>query len=443
MCSFLVFNWLIKNIEYINYFLKFRGPDCTTHLIYNNFTFLHNLLHLTGDITYQPFIDNKRKIVALFNGEIYNYKDFGDYKSDGYCLIDLYLKYGFDFIKQLDGEFAIVLFDFNNDKFIISTDIFSTKPLWYAIDDKKLGISSYQSGLERAKMSNIIKLNANTSLIFNISNLKQIKEKRVHKFNFRQFKTSYDDWLEAFINSIKKRAMNNNYEIFICLSSGYDSGSICATLNELKKNYETFTIIGGENKKIIDERIKINNIKSHIMNIDDRKKENIKKYLYENAENYEYVHVERNIRDDPASIGMAHICKINNARNYRICLTGTGADEIHCDYGFNGEKKARSSCFGGKFPDDLSTILDNDPKKKVIWESFFGKSQRDFLSKEEIIGGLYGIECRYPFLDKYVVQEFLNLTPELKNQEYKGCIEYLLKKFKYPYEKDKKRGFFF
>ena len=101
------------------------------------------------------------------------------------------------------------------------------------------------------------------------------------------------------------------------------------------------------------------------------------------------------------------------------------------------------SIYGGKFPDDLSTILDNDPKKKVIWESFFGKSQRDFLSKEEIIGGLYGIECRYPFLDKYVVQEFLNLTPELKNQEYKGCIEYLLKKFKYPYEKDKKRGFFF
>lgn len=443
MCSFLVFNWLINNIEYINYFLKFRGPDCTNQVSYKNFTFLHNLLHLTGDISYQPFIDNEKQIITLFNGEIYNYKDFGDYKSDGYCLIDLYLKYDFDFIKQLDGEFAIVLFDFKNNKFCISTDIFSTKPLYYAINKKKLGIASYQSALIRNKMKNVIKLKANTTLVYQISNLKLLKEKRVHKFNFDQFKTSYDDWVDAFINSLKKRSFNNNYEIFVCLSSGYDSGAICCILNEISKSYQTFTIIGGENKTIIEDRIKINNNKSNIINISDDEKKTFKKYLKNNAEDYNYIHVQRNIKDDPASIGMAYICNINNKRNYRICLTGTGADEIHCDYGFNGEKKARSSCFGGKFPDDLTKIISNDPKNEVIWESFFGQSQTDFLSKEEIIGGLYGIECRYPFLDKYVVQEFLNLTPELKNRSYKGCIEYLLQKYKYPYEKDKKRGFFF
>ena len=30
----------------------------------------------------------KDDVVAVFNGEIYNYKDFGDYKTDGYDLID-------------------------------------------------------------------------------------------------------------------------------------------------------------------------------------------------------------------------------------------------------------------------------------------------------------------------------------------------------------------
>lgn len=443
MCSFLVFNWIINNIDYINYFLKFRGPDSTNNFTFNNFSFIHNLLHLTGDITYQPFVNLDHKIVALFNGEIYNYKDFGDYKSDGYCLIDLYLKYGFDFIKNLDGEFAISLFDFKNNKFCISTDIFSTKPLWYAIHNKKLGISSYESALKRAELKNIVKLNANTTLVFNISNLKKIKEKRVFKFNFDQIKDTYDDWVNAFINSIKKRSDNNNYEIFVCLSSGYDSGLICCVLNSINKKYQTYTIIGGENKKIIDDRININKQKSHIIDIDDKLKSDINKYLHKHAENFDYTHVTRNVRDDPASIGMAHISSINSRKNNRICLTGTGADEIHCDYGFNGEKKARSSCFGGKFPDDLNQILSNDPKDKVIWESFYNKSQKDFLSKEEIIGGLYGIECRYPFLDKYVVQEFLNLKPELKNNNYKGCIEYLLKKFNYPYEINKKRGFFF
>ena len=91
MCSFLIFNWLIENIEYVNYFLKFRGPDLTNSITYEGFLFLHNLLHLTGDITKQPFIDEENKIVCLFNGEIYNYKSFGDYKSDGYCLINLYI----------------------------------------------------------------------------------------------------------------------------------------------------------------------------------------------------------------------------------------------------------------------------------------------------------------------------------------------------------------
>ena len=29
MCSFLVANWLISNLTYANFFLRFRGPDAT------------------------------------------------------------------------------------------------------------------------------------------------------------------------------------------------------------------------------------------------------------------------------------------------------------------------------------------------------------------------------------------------------------------------------
>ena len=112
MCSFLILNWLAQNIEYLNYFIKFRGPDLTNIYNYENFMFLHNLLHLTGNVTAQPFKDDDNKIVCLFNGEIYNYKSFGDYPSDGFCLIDLYKKYDLEFVRHLDGEFALCLFDF-------------------------------------------------------------------------------------------------------------------------------------------------------------------------------------------------------------------------------------------------------------------------------------------------------------------------------------------
>ena len=38
------------------------------------------------------------------------------------------------------------------------------------------------------------------------------------------------------------------------------------------------------------------------------------------------------------------------------------------------------------------------------------------LRREEFTSGIFGIETRYPFLDKFVVQEFLNLSVNLKNK---------------------------
>ena len=35
----------------------------------------------------------------MYNGEIYNYLKFGDYNSDGECIIDLYKKYEKNFLK--------------------------------------------------------------------------------------------------------------------------------------------------------------------------------------------------------------------------------------------------------------------------------------------------------------------------------------------------------
>jgi asparagine synthetase B (glutamine-hydrolysing) len=57
--------------------------------------------------------------------------------------------------------------------------------------------------------------------------------------------------------------------------------------------------------------------------------------------------------------------------------------------------------------------------------------------KEECVGGSLGYETRYPFLDRKVVQAYLNLKPELKNQNYKSPLTYLLQKFNYPFKFEK------
>ena len=58
-----------------------------------------------------------------------------------------------------------------------------------------------------------------------------------------------------------------------------------------------------------------------------------------------------------------------------------------------------------------------------------------------MIAGLFGIEGRYPYLDKNTPQEFLRLTAKLKNSCYKNCIANFLEIHNYPFEKEIKIGF--
>ena len=129
MCGILYTNKDLSkiNLDYVLEFLKKRGPDSTNVKNIKDHTFVHTLLSMTGPVTEQPFYNNNESVICIFNGEIYNFEDFGDYKSDGECLIPLYEKYGNDFISHLDGEFAILLVDFSKDFLRELSNQFSSK----------------------------------------------------------------------------------------------------------------------------------------------------------------------------------------------------------------------------------------------------------------------------------------------------------------------------
>jgi asparagine synthetase B (glutamine-hydrolysing) len=127
------------------------------------------------------------------------------------------------------------------------------------------------------------------------------------------------------------------------------------------------------------------------------------------------------------------ICRMAKENNKKIYLSGQGADEIFSDYGFNGKSIFDHSNFGGLFPNDLRTIFP--------WPSFFESSQRSYLTKEEYIAGSYGLEARYPFLDKAVVQEFLWLSVDLKNKNYKNVLHNLMSIRNFPFNVGVKTGF--
>ena len=430
MCGFGVSN--VTQLNSTNTFCQRRGPDLTNSKVINGIEFLHNLLHITGELTPQPIV--RDDVICVFNGEIYNYKEFGNYASDGECIIDLYEKQGDEFVSQLDGEFALCLIDFRNRKIIIANDTFSCKPLWYEFSNGKFGIASYESQLRGLGFNNPIKLEANVTKIYNLDSLQQIKKYHNFTFDTTQHKTSFDDWLTAFSNSIAKRIANTDKGMFVGLSSGYDSGAIACELQKQSANFKAYSITNNENEAVLQQRLRlIKNTESFFLQPQEFQK--WKTELNSNCENFEYDDGFRNynIKKDQASMGLSAICHRANGEGRRIYFSGQGADEIISDYGFGGKKIYKHSGFGGLFPAQMNGFFP--------WHSFYDGTQIQYLNKEEYVAGHFGIETRYPFLDRQLVQEFLWLTHDLKNSKYKSALDEYLSVNNFPFQAQEKRGF--
>jgi asparagine synthetase B (glutamine-hydrolysing) len=443
MCSILITNKAIdQKLEQVNKYLKLRGPDATNIYKQEGITFVHNLLSMTGEFTPQPFIDDE--VVCLFNGEIYNYLDFGSYSTDGECLIPLYREFGEHFVKQLDGEFTLCLIDFKAREIIISSDVFAVKPLWFSFNSRWFGISSYESALLELNFPDSIKLKANTTYIFNLDNFRIKKELSVYDFDLKQHKNTYDDWVRAFEQSIKKRYITSKQKVFIGLSSGYDSGAIACELSRQGVDFHAYSSLGSEHVEILEERHRLIKKPSEgfIFKAKRREKKEARNFIIDNVEDFKYrIYSDTSdynefalgVCNDRGSIGMSFISSVARENKRRIYISGMGADEIFSDYGFAGEKKFKHSNFGGLYPDNLETIFP--------WASFYESSMLSYLMKEEYVSGAYGLEGRYPYLDKNVVQEFLWLTSSMKNQYYKSVLYHYLKTNNYPFKEGEKRGF--
>jgi len=370
MCGFGVSN--INSLNTVNQFCQKRGPDLTNSETINGIEFLHNLLHITGDLTPQPVIKND--IVCVFNGEIYNYKEFGNYASDGQCIVDLYNRQGEEFCKLLDGEYALCLIDFTKRKLITSTDTFACKPLWYEFKGDKFCVASYNSQLQGLGFTNGKKLYANKTQVYNLDTLTIEREYDNHIFDIKQYKTSFNDWFVAFENSIRKRTQNTDKGMFLGLSSGFDSGAIACELHKQGVNATGYSIINNENLEVLQARFNILNHTESITLTNDEYNKWRKELI--NCEDFIYNdgHRNYNIKSDQAVQGLAAICHRANKNKQRIYFSGQGADEIISDYGFNGKRIYKHSQFGGKFPNNLEGFFP--------WNSFWDGTKIQYQKKE-------------------------------------------------------------
>lgn len=422
MCSFLYSsnNYSDEALRKSNRLLKFRGPDATD-IDHNEFgSFVHNRLSITGNVK-QPYTSNN--VIIMFNGEIYEYVD-----SELKFIEEKFLRYKSNFSSFLDGEYSIVLLDKQSNTVYASSDIFKTKPIWYSVDNG-LHISTYKSALTDLKVANIKPLTPNTTLIYDLKT-HTYKFIQNHIFGLNQYKDSYEGWIEAFANAIKKRT-NTDKKIFIGLSSGYDSGCIAMQLTKNNIPFKAYSIKNNENLEIIEKRKSLIS-ECEIIDYSLEKKHYTNSLLNSCCELQ--IDTEYTYLNDKSTSPLMHIGLKAKREGCKIFLSGTGCDEIIGDYFVKDNFEFSSnSCFYGKFPEDLRTIYP--------WKNFFNGTMRQYLTKDEYVIGSLGIEARYPFLDKKLVQEFLNLKQPLKNASYKAPLREILIKNNFPFIENEKRGF--
>ncbi|CAG8959693.1 hypothetical protein HYFRA_00001598 [Hymenoscyphus fraxineus] len=111
---------------------RHRGPDWSGSYMANNTILAHERLSIVGvESGAQPLTNADQSIALAVNGEIYNHRLVRKnletpyhFKTHSDCevIIPLYMKYGVDAPKYLDGMFSFVLYDKEQDRVIAARD---------------------------------------------------------------------------------------------------------------------------------------------------------------------------------------------------------------------------------------------------------------------------------------------------------------------------------
>ena len=262
--------------------LEHRGPDDKGLFIENNIGFGHRRLSIL-DISlagHQPFLSEDGRYVLVYNGEIYNFKEFySELKSNGFdirttsdteVLMKLFQLHGLKMLHRLNGMFAFAIWDKMEKKLTLVRDRMGVKPLYYSLYNETFYFASEQKALFTAGVPLKMAQDGLEEYIFNrfvagentlYQNVKKVLPGHIMTI-YESGKTTVEKWWnlkkeiqnqpeiknpvewfrETFDDSIKMR-MVSDVPVGVMLSGGLDSSSVLASLHHQKyKDIKTFNI---------------------------------------------------------------------------------------------------------------------------------------------------------------------------------------------------------
>ena len=359
----------------------------------------------------QPFLLDGNYVVC--NGEIYGYeKTKAELKAKGYAfksdsdceiLLPLYNEYGVDMFKDLDAEFALIIYDGKTEEYIAARDPIGIRPLFYGYDEKDTIIFASEPKNLMGICSKIMPFppghyykNGKFVCYRDVTDVKNYVDDDLN--------TICGNIREKLVSGIKKRLVADAKVGFL-LSGGLDSSLVCAVAaKESKTPIRTFAI--GMSEDAID--LKYAKQVADYIGSDHKEIIINKDIVLTNLEKVIEILATYDITTIRASMGMYLICKaIHEETDIRVLLTGEISDEL----------------FGYKYT-DFAPNSEEFQKEAVkrIKELY----AYDVLRADRCIS-VNSLEARVPFGDLDFAEYVMSINPEKKINVY-GKGKYLLRK---------------
>lgn len=412
--------------------LKSRGPDeSSVARVRSNLVMGGNRLIIRGSFGEGSMPLKHGQNLMFYNGEVYNVRNWNkNASSDGEVILPLYDEFGPQAFSELDGEFAISIWDERKESLLLVRDPFGTKPLYFSLNDRRLLWASSASAINEMERHDFCAAVQGPCYKHTLSVQEPYTSYKgiwlIPPGHFLLANNSgvklgcYNWWDEYFANSDDltklfeslERSLESRMDytetIGIPMSAGIDSGIIAYTADKLKLKYHIFSVteILGEKTPETDailERI------GHLKNASSVTLLRCNEEQYWDALSEIFLpSYYDSEKFDNGSILRHTVFKAMKKENIRVAIDGTGGDELFHGYPFRNNFRP----------------VDGWPRPWKANNFFYSMftTLLDYTSKADRAGAFFSIETRFPYQAMDIMKEALKL-------KYSATLKWPLRKF--------------
>jgi len=320
---------------------------------------------------HQPMVSDNGKVVLVFNGEIYNFRELRaelvkngiqfQGHSDTEVLLNLYLAKGEEMLSMLNGIFAFAIWDSRSKSLFLARDGVGVKPLYYSETSRGFAFSSEIKALlhllpekkeldavalyrymgflwcpgSGTPLNNTKKLEPGEALLVRNGNIDKHWKWYQLPTRSRLLTRSIDeDWVRGTDDHLRQavhRQMVSDVPVGAFLSGGLDSSAIVAMARHKNPDIRCFTIetLGGQEAGMTDDLPYARRVSKHlgvsldVIQIDShRMADDLQMMVAQLDEPLA----------DPAPLNVLYISQLAKKHGIKVLLSGAGGDDLFTGY---------------------------------------------------------------------------------------------------------------